>query len=439
MGGTRSGQKKRQRNTPVDKLKDEENIWNGEDSREQGAGCSACGGQGTVWMDHVHGMLVCEACGAVSGASGRVQHGDDNLVPSVSFDQYGNPEGVFVEMKDSGAGVGAWTMQSVRARHAVQRAQPYDPSIPLKKLIKSLGNSLSVSPTIIHQAEVHATQLSQVLKGSWRRDLIVASSLYIAIRLNRLPLTLLDVTAATGLSVFLIGRYYRAAATMLKLEIPRMDAKILLPKLLETLQLTRDDPSWHWPGDALLHDAELVHDWMMKRDERAPHPLTLAGATIIAAMEMNGIHVGIELAAHAIGTSHSALRKKVHDVKQRLLSYSEYLSFSDNITLANVFSYAAIIIRVTNLPSTGSSPGLLLKQQGQGEHLDSRPHDIVPCRENQTAIEMTDNAQAIDQHTKSPSRDHEVDDFADSEVDEYIRTDDEVALYSQMYDSLIDN
>lgn len=423
MGAPGGGQKKkRQRKAPVvdTPQTDAGDIWAGsEASRDHGVGCSTCGGEGTVWVDHVHGMLVCEVCGSVSGASGRVRQGDDNLVSSISFDQYGNPEGVFVEMKDSGTGAGAWTMQSVRARHAVQRAQPYNPSIPLKKLLQSVGNRLSLSPSVMHQAEVHTMQLSEALKGSWRRDLIVASSLYITIRLNRLPLTLVDVMAVTGLNVFLIGRYYRAAAAMLKLEIPGIDAKVLLPKLLETLQFTRDDPSWHWPGDALLHDAEMVHDWIMKRDEHAPHPLTLAGASIIAAMEMNGIHVGTELVAHAIGTSHSSLRKKVHDVKQRLLSYSEYLPFGDNITLSNVFSYAATIIRVTNLPSvsSSSSPRMLLHQGQDGRHLDSKV--------------ATDGT--LDQHREAE------DDVADSELDEYIRTDDEVALYSQMYESLVNN
>eukprot|EP00889_Picochlorum_renovo_P000229 jgi/Picre1/27259/NNA_000228.t1 len=50
----------------------------------------------------------------------------------------------------------------------------------------------------------------------------------------------------------------------------------------------------------------------------------------------------------------------------------------------------------------------------------------MPCRKHHTAvIDMTDDAEIVDQHRKSSC---EANDFADSELDEYIRTDDEVAL-----------
>lgn len=47
--------------------------------------------------------------------------------------------------------------------------------------------------------------------GNWRRDYIVAASLYCAIRLSSLPVTLVDLSGAMHVDMFALGRHYHEA------------------------------------------------------------------------------------------------------------------------------------------------------------------------------------------------------------------------------------
>lgn len=402
---------------------------------EENLECVSCGKQGTVSLDYVHGILVCEVCGScqVSAGTNHQQewYGGYELVSSIQFDQHGRPEGIVrIHPNDSGTLAGVHSMHSERARKAVQYAQPYDASFPVKKLLVSYGNGLNVPKHVVEQATLYAVKLLDVLKkGSWKRELIVASALYIAIRMNRLPLTLLDIMSQgihTGLNIYVVGRYYRTAVHLLGLDVPLMEPATLLPRLVEKIFSLRgaivyqygeygEEESKKDTKRIVLEDATAFLRWLSTREVHAAHPHTIASVSIVMALEMNDMHLCIDAAsASALGTSTSVLIKKRRTVKQQLVSFGQqHLPFGENIKMSNVMQYCRTIMKISQLPSSKSPPAQL-EQQSQVLYVEAAPGSD----KDQLKMDDKDDESLGD----------------DDDVDEYIRSAEEVKLFQQLQD-----
>ena len=148
--------------------------------------CQMCGQPDSVSFDYVHGLLVCEECGAILPTQ--------DLVAPVEFNKFGEPEGVLVGAKDTGADISARHLHHASARKAVQRSRPYDPVVPLRKILTLQSSKLQLAKNIVEEAESYVERIAKNLRGAWRRDILVSSAIYLAIRLNNVPLTLLDMT-----------------------------------------------------------------------------------------------------------------------------------------------------------------------------------------------------------------------------------------------------
>ena len=403
--------------------------------------CDSCGGKDTVSMEYIHGVLVCEECGAVKvhytlpsqdveGAP-SVQHRIENLQTTVTFDRYGRPEGKMIDMnKDyTGEKASTYALPSSRARQLIQQGRPYDAYIPMKKILMAYGHGLGLPKHVLDESEIYAINLLATLKGSWRRELLVTAALYIAIRMNQLPLTLLDVMSqctGTGISMYSIGKHYRTAVQMLGLRMPMVEYEILLPKLLDSVLNSvphSETPlKTHKVRSQVISDAEMLLQWVSKREfEHVSHPLTLASACLVLALEMNQLYLcsSVNTAASIFGISSSALMKRIRSIKQTLLSCgSKYLSFGDNITMKNVSKYASIILKVTCLPSVSNSRMPSAKVQIQSH----------PGPEDTKA------------DTGYEEKSHEMNlDDAELDVDEYIRSEEEVALLEKLHQNIVDN
>ena len=412
----------------------------GEDTleEEENLECVSCGKQGTVSLDYVHGILVCEACGSCQVSVGT-NHQQEwyrgyELVSSIQFDQHGRPEGIVrIHPNDSGTLAGVHSMHSERARKAVQYAQPYDASFPLKKLLVSYGNGLNVPKHVVEQATLYAVKLLDVLKkGSWKRELIVASAMYIAIRMNRLPLTLLDIMSQgihTGLNVYVVGRYYRTAVHLLGLDVPLMEPATLLPRLVEKIFALRgaivyqygeggEEESKKDTKRIVLEDATAFLRWLSSREVHAAHPHTIASVSIVMALEMNDMHLCIDAAsAAALGTSTSVLIKKRRHVKQQLVSFGQqHLPFGENIKMSNVMQYCRTIMKISQLPSSKSPPPQL-QQQSQVLYVEA-----PPCTSDKDDESLLGDDESL------------LGDDDDDDVDEYIRSAEEVKLFQQLQD-----
>lgn len=246
--------------------------------------CSACGAINSVSMDCIHGIMVCEECGSVAQMVG--------LVSSITFNQHGQREGVMVGAKDSGAQAGLKSMKSPEARKSVQRSRSYDAFIELARIMAVRANALELPQHVKDEALSYAERLSQRLRGAWKRDMVVSSAIYVAVRVNHIPLTLMDLTSVLSIDVFTIGRYYRKAVELLGVCIPQWDPRILLPRtIMQVLREYKGQTDWcSTPKKSLiLRDAIEILEWIQSRDIRGVHPLTCMGAAVVVAMEMNQV------------------------------------------------------------------------------------------------------------------------------------------------------
>jgi transcription initiation factor TFIIIB Brf1 subunit/transcription initiation factor TFIIB len=252
---------------------------------DEGRDCQVCGGSHSVTMDFVHGILVCEDCGAVAPLV--------DLVPTIGFSEQGQPLGHMVDAKDSGMDVSMLTMKTDAAKRAVKRSREYNPMKRLREILRAQSVQLGLSKPVLEEAELYMEQLSHAVKGTWKRSVLVGAALYIAIRQNRLPLTLLDLTSVTGIRIFTLGKYYCQALQILSMDVPPMDSKILLPKMIQRFMEyiqdvnTRLDSSY----TSLCEDAELALGYILQNDAGSVHPLTSVGAAVFMAIEMNNVRM----------------------------------------------------------------------------------------------------------------------------------------------------
>ena len=252
---------------------------------DEGRDCQLCGGSHSVTMDFVHGILVCEDCGAVVPLV--------DLVPTIGFSEQGQPLGHMVGAKDSGMDVSMLTMKTDAAKRAIKRSREYNPMKRLREMLRAQSVQLGLSKPVLEEAELYMERLSNAVKGSWKRSVLVGAALYIAIRQNKLPLTLLDLTSVTGIRIFTLGKYYCQALQILSMEVPAVDSKILLPKGIQRFmeQIQDSDTGLEYFDASLYEDAELALGYILQNDAGSVHPLTSVGAAVVMAIEMNNVRM----------------------------------------------------------------------------------------------------------------------------------------------------
>lgn len=334
---------------------------------DEGRDCLVCGGSHSVTMDFVHGILVCEDCGAVVPLV--------DLVTAIGFSEQGQPLGHLVDAKDSGLDVSMLTMRNDAAKRAIKRSRDYNPTVRLREMLRAQSVQLGLSKPVLAEAELYMERLSNAVKGTWKRSVLVGAALYISIRQNRIPLTLLDLTSVTGIRIYTLGKYYCQALQILSMDVPPVDSRILLPKGIQRFMEQVEDVKIVDSCDAsLCEDAELALGYILQNDAGSVHPLTSVGAAVVMAIEMNNMKVGMGQIAQVMSVSESALRKKVRTVKKNLLAYAPLLPFQANINHSNVSSYARTLIKITMLPRSTPETTTRIAQGGEG---DAVPKQIM--------------------------------------------------------------
>lgn len=251
---------------------------------DEGRDCQVCGGSHSVTMDFVHGILVCEDCGAVVPIV--------DLVTTIGFSEQGQPLGHLVDAKDSGMNVSMLTMQNEATKRAIQRSREYNPMKRLREILRAQSVQLGLSKPVLEEAELYMERLSHAVKGTWKRSVLVGAALYIAIRQNKLPLTLLDLTSVTGIRIFTLGKYYCQALQILSMDVPPMDSRILLPKGIQRfMEQVKDVKLIDSCDVSLCEDAELALGYILQNDTGSVHPLTSVGAAVVMAIEMNNVRM----------------------------------------------------------------------------------------------------------------------------------------------------
>lgn len=236
--------------------------------------CPSCDAL-AVAFDPLQGLSVCENCGRVVGDSLLVPHvfeGDDN-----------RRAGVYVGPEDSGTMASAHLLQGTAAAKAIQSAPSKQPIFKSRQVLKSLCSKLDLPPAATEQAQVYLQTLSDKMAGGWSREHLAAGAAYASIRVNQLPLTLLDLASALQEDVVTLGRRYRDSIHLLGLHPPHMQASNLLDRAVGRVM-----PGSH-AVPAVRQDAALVLQWMDAHLADKRRPLTTLGAAIVTACEMNNV------------------------------------------------------------------------------------------------------------------------------------------------------
>jgi transcription initiation factor TFIIIB Brf1 subunit/transcription initiation factor TFIIB len=249
-----------------------------EDALTHGPGlCPRCH-EHAAGFDYLQGLSVCEACGHVLQ--------DEELVSQVLFvgkeDQ--KPAGVIVGSKDSGLEASLRMLRGTRVGTAVHRTRPKNSAIHVAKTVKEISNKMHLSSSVASEAELYMEKVLKAAHGSWRLELVAASAVYMAIRQNNVPLTLLDLADATHQNLYALGRYYRLAIRMLDIHPPPIRVADHLHRALARYYASTSVQK------GVENDATEVLHWMEEQFiEGSRHPLVMLGVAILVSLEMNNV------------------------------------------------------------------------------------------------------------------------------------------------------
>jgi hypothetical protein len=317
--------------------------------------CPACEAA-TVVYDYLQGVSVCERCGRVTD--------DVDLAPQVFDSATSRPGGVFVGPRDSGLGASGQLLHGSAAGRLVQRARPKDPIVKMRAVLAALAAQLGLPPRVRTHADRYLEQLTPRLAGAWRREHVAAAAAYAAVRVNQVPLTLLDVAAALQADMFVLGRCYRASLQLLDLRPPQLRPADLLPRTVARVM-----PGAPAGAAAVQRDAELALAWMDAHLVGRQHPLVALGAAVMVACEMNSVAVGLAHVAGALHVWRDCLGSKLQQVRARLLEFQDLLPFAGQLTHKNVMSHARTIFRLMSVLEAGppgGGAGLPAREAGAG-------------------------------------------------------------------------
>lgn len=231
-----------------------------------------------VGFDYLQGLSVCEACGHVLQ--------DEELVSQVLYvgkeDQ--RPAGVIVGSKDSGLEASLHMLRGTRVGTAVHRSRPRNSALHVAKTVKEISNKMRLSSSVVSEADLYMEKVLKAAHGSWRLELVAASAVYMAIRQNNVPLTLLDLADATQQNIYALGRYYRLAIRMLDIHPPQIRVADHLHRALARYYASASVQK------VVENDATAVLHWIQDQFvEGSRHPLVMLGVAILVSLEMNNV------------------------------------------------------------------------------------------------------------------------------------------------------
>ena len=393
--------------------------------------CTGCGKENVVFWDDLDGVFVCHSCEQWMDISGSgeavVMAGHDDLVDDRPYDPRGAYYGTTsVLADDTGASVAMNTITSPAARRAIQRGRSYDAKIPLRKFVQEYGDHLRLRPAVVDEAFEYALRIhSKLPSRSMPLHRMALSGVYAAIRMNMLPLTLVDLVAIIpkgDLSVYAIGRSYRTCLSRLELQVPVMDPAKLVPKLFEML-LGQYEEELDGPARAaVLRDAKRLIGFISGTEVRAQHPTVLAATSIYLAMEMNMLAMPrVSDAARAFRVGETALKTKANNIRHAMAAIAGYLVYGENITAKNAMKYARVLIKLSSLKSRAEA------SWGQEAQADARDAVKAAIRRAMADDGLGgdgggggNGGGGSDDSNGGEGVDDEDDDLEDLDVDEYL-------------------
>lgn len=364
--------------------------------------CPKCKEGGHVGYDYEAALWVCEACGFVLEQE-TLTYGEPFQGTLVPLPEFGKSSAAY-----RGA-LGTFSRSLKRKRHDIIDRE-------LNKLLKPLANMLNLEEPVVQQAQLFLEKAGSQISSTYSRDIAVAAAVYSSIKMNDVPLTLSDLVEHVSTDIHAIGRAYHALMSIAGLVPPPPNYKKLINKAVHIVLVGSDDLSVRGRVgfiEMCQTDAQDVLKWAVVHVERwSHHTSVVVGASVLLAAEMNGVRIGTDHMAHVLHVGHASMARQVHRLKEALLKFAPAVPYCTKINMKNVGLHSKTIIRVSNMMPMADSSGPFL----QG-------HAAVP--------------QPVE-HGSSRFEDSVVDEAEDddSQVDEYIRSEEEVALYEKLYNEL---
>lgn len=385
--------------------------------------CTGCQKEGGIDWDDVDGLFVCHNCGqridiAETGEE-VVLPGEEQLVSDTQYDHRGIQYGtVPVGAGDTGSWVAMNTMSTPGARRAMQHARRYDADVPIKKFVREYGDHLRLTRPVLEEAIEYASRIHRALPSrSMKLQMMALSGIYVAIRMNQLPLTLVDLAAVIpkgDVTVYSIGRSYRQCLMGLKLYVPPMDPVGMIPKLFAALLERYDRAEMACQTrEKVLSDAKKLIGFISRTEKRSQHPTALAATSIYLAMEMNMLPMPkVDDAARALGVGETALKTKANNIRHAMAALGQHLVYGENIKARNAMKYARVIMKLSTLRSREAT-----QRAAQPEERDAVKAAIARAiAEDERGAAAGDDPHGVDVDEN----------LEDVDVDEYLRSEEEV-------------
>ncbi|MBW0474835.1 hypothetical protein O181_014550 [Austropuccinia psidii MF-1] len=264
--------------------------------------CPICGDGAMIEYDSAAGNSVCTTCGYVV---------DENaIVSDVTFGESSTGAAVL-----QGASLGSHELRTrivgPRGRpqqSAESRAQTLEKA--MSKLL-ALTSALKLGDSVAESAHRFFTlALSNGFVMGRRSLYVLASCIYVACRMAKLPTMLIDISDLLQVNVFIVGATYLKLVKELCLQnIPLIDPSLYISRFVSLLEFGEETHKVAYDAARLVKRFDT--DWMTA----GRRPAGVAGASLLIAARMNGFRRSVLEIVQVVKMADVTIKKRLEEFR----------------------------------------------------------------------------------------------------------------------------
>ncbi|EGG01140.1 uncharacterized protein MELLADRAFT_92647 [Melampsora larici-populina 98AG31] len=265
--------------------------------------CPVCGDSAVIEYDSAAGNVVCTTCGYVVD--------ENTIVSDVTFGESSNGAAVL-----QGAQLGA---TDLRARIVGPRGRPQASAESRAQTLEnglrnllSMAHGLNLSEVIAESAHRFFTlALSNGFVMGRRSPYVLASCIYVACRMNKLPTMLIDISDFLQVNVFIVGATYLKLVKELCLtQIPLIDPSLYISRFAALLEFGEETEKVAYDATRLVK--RFDHDWITT----GRRPSGIAGACLLIAARMNNFKRSVLEIVQVVKIADVTIKKRLDEFKR---------------------------------------------------------------------------------------------------------------------------
>ncbi|KAH9823509.1 hypothetical protein DFH28DRAFT_360471 [Melampsora americana] len=265
--------------------------------------CPVCGDSAVIEYDSAAGNVVCTTCGYVVD--------ENTIVSDVTFGESSNGAAVL-----QGAQLGA---TDLRARIVGPRGRPQASAESRAQTLEnglrnllSMAHGLNLSEVIAESAHRFFTlALSNGFVMGRRSPYVLASCIYVACRMNKLPTMLIDISDFLQVNVFIVGATYLKLVKELCLtQIPLIDPSLYISRFAALLEFGEETEKVAYDATRLVK--RFDHDWITT----GRRPSGIAGACLLIAARMNNFKRSVLEIVQVVKIADVTIKKRLEEFKR---------------------------------------------------------------------------------------------------------------------------